>query len=102
MIKLENINKYYQSGDERVHALKNINLELPYKGLVFILGQSGCGKSTLLNVLGGLDKPEEGRILIEGADFSKFSTSDHNNYLNSYLGFIFQEYNILKDLKILQ
>ena len=100
MIKLENINKYYQSGDERVHALKNINLELPYKGLVFILGQSGCGKSTLLNVLGGLDKPEEGRILIEGADFSKFSTSDHNNYLNSYLGFIFQEYNILKDLNL--
>ena len=100
MIKLENINKYYQSGDERVHALKNINLELPYKGLVFVLGQSGCGKSTLLNVLGGLDKPEEGRILIEGADFSKFTSSDHNNYLNSYLGFIFQEYNILKDLNL--
>ena len=53
MIKLENINKYYQSGDEKVHALKNISLELPYQGLVFVLGQSGCGKSTLLNILGG-------------------------------------------------
>ena len=100
MIKLEGINKYYQSGDERVHALKNISLELPYQGLVFVLGQSGCGKSTLLNILGGLDRPEEGRILIEGADFSKFTTAEHNNYLNSYLGFVFQEYNILKDLNL--
>ncbi len=100
MIKLENVNKFYQSGDEKVHALKNITLDLPYTGLVFVLGQSGCGKSTLLNVLGGLDKPEVGRILIEGADFSKFTTAQHNNYLNSYLGFIFQEYNILKDLNL--
>ena len=100
MIKLENINKYYQSGDEKVHALKNISLELPYQGLVFVLGQSGCGKSTLLNILGGLDKPEVGRILIEGADFGKFTTAEHNNYLNSYLGFVFQEYNILKDLNL--
>ncbi|MBQ2891781.1 MAG: ABC transporter ATP-binding protein/permease [Bacilli bacterium] len=100
MIKLENINKYYQSGDEKVHALKNISLELPYQGLVFVLGQSGCGKSTLLNILGGLDKPEVGRILIEGADFGKFTSAEHNNYLNSYLGFVFQEYNILKDLNL--
>ena len=100
LVKLEGINKYYQSGDEKVHALKNISLELPKKGLVFILGQSGCGKSTLLNLLGGLDKPDEGRILIEGADFSKFTTQNLNNYLNSYLGFIFQEYNILKDLNL--
>jgi putative ABC transport system ATP-binding protein len=100
LVKLEGINKYYQSGDEKVHALKNISLELPKKGLVFVLGQSGCGKSTLLNILGGLDKPDEGRILIEGADFSKFTTANLNDYLNSYLGFIFQEYNILKDLNL--
>lgn len=100
MIKLENVNKYYQSGDEKIHALKNITIDLPYQGLIFVLGESGCGKSTLLNILGGLDKPEEGRILIEGADFSKFTKNDLNNYLNSYLGFIFQEYNILKDLNL--
>ena len=100
LVKLEGINKYYQSGDEKVHALKNISLELPKTGLVFVLGQSGCGKSTLLNILGGLDKPDEGRILIEGADFSKFTTANLNDYLNSYLGFIFQEYNILKDLNL--
>ncbi len=100
LVKLEGVNKYYQSGDEKVHALKNISLELPKSGLVFVLGQSGCGKSTLLNILGGLDKPDEGRILIEGADFSKFTSANLNDYLNSYLGFIFQEYNILKDLNL--
>lgn len=100
LVKLEGVNKFYQSGDEKVHALKDISLELPKSGLVFVLGQSGCGKSTLLNILGGLDKPDEGRILIEGADFSKFTSANLNDYLNSYLGFIFQEYNILKDLNL--
>ena len=100
LVKLEGVNKYYQSGDEKVHALKDISLELPKSGLVFVLGQSGCGKSTLLNILGGLDKPDAGRILIEGADFSKFTSANLNDYLNSYLGFIFQEYNILKDLNL--
>ena len=100
LIKLEKVNKYYQSGDERIHALKDISLELPAQGLIFVLGESGCGKSTLLNLLGGLDKPEEGRILIEGADFLKFTSGELNNYLNSYLGFVFQEYNILKDLNL--
>ena len=100
LVKLEGVNKYYQSGDEKVHALKDISIELPKTGLVFVLGQSGCGKSTLLNILGGLDKPDAGRILIEGADFGKFTSSNLNDYLNSYLGFIFQEYNILKDLNL--
>lgn len=84
LVKLEGVNKYYQSGDEKVHALKDISLELPKSGLVFVLGQSGCGKSTLLNILGGLDKPDAGRILIEGADFSKFTSANLNDYLNSY------------------
>ena len=100
MIKLENINKYYQSGTEKIHALKNINLVFPKKGLIFILGPSGCGKSTLLNLLGGLDKADEGDIYIEDKPLSKFSKQDLNNYLNSYLGFVFQEYNILKDLNL--
>ena len=100
MIELRNINKYYQSGTEKIHALKNINLVFPQKGLIFILGPSGCGKSTLLNLLGGLDKADEGEIFIENRAFSSFSKQDLNNYLNSYLGFVFQEYNILKDLNL--
>ncbi|MBQ8292738.1 MAG: ABC transporter ATP-binding protein/permease [Bacilli bacterium] len=102
MVKLQNVNKYYQSGSERIHAIKNLNITFPDKGLVFILGPSGCGKSTLLNMLGGLDKPDDGAIYIEDRDLKTFSNSDLNNYLNSYLGFVFQEYNILKDLNLYQ
>lgn len=102
MVRLENVNKYYQSGSEKIHAIKNLNITFPDKGLVFILGPSGCGKSTLLNMLGGLDKPDDGSIYIEDRDLKTFSTNDLNNYLNSYLGFVFQEYNILKDLNLYQ
>lgn len=102
MIKIDNLNKFYQSGEEKIHALKNINLTFPEKGLVFILGPSGCGKSTLLNLLGGLDKPTDGEIFIENKKLSTFSKSELNNYLNSYLGFVFQEYNILKDLNLFE
>lgn len=100
MVRLENVNKYYQSGSEKIHAIKDLNITFPDKGLVFILGPSGCGKSTLLNMLGGLDKPDDGAIYIEDRDIKTFSNGDLNNYLNSYLGFVFQEYNILKDLSL--
>ena len=102
MIKLVNVNKYYQSGNERIHVIKNLNYEFPNTGLVFILGPSGSGKSTLLNLLGGLDKPDSGEIWIENKTLSSFTKKEQNYYLNSYLGFVFQEYNILKDLNLKQ
>ena len=102
MIRLENINKFYTSGNERIHVIRNLNYTFPDTGLVFILGPSGSGKSTLLNLLGGLDKPDSGEIYIEDRAFSSFSSSERNNYLNSYLGFVFQEYNILKDLTLVE
>ncbi len=100
LLRVEHVNKYYQSGSEKIHALKDITLNFETKGLIFIIGPSGCGKSTLLNLLGGLDKPDDGNIYIEGADFLGFSSKELNSYLNSYMGFIFQEYNILKDLNL--
>lgn len=100
LVRIEHVNKYYTSGSEKIHALKDITLNFENKGLIFITGPSGCGKSTLLNLLGGLDKPDDGKIFIEDADFLHFSNSELNSYLNSYMGFIFQEYNILKDLNL--
>lgn len=100
MIILKNVNKYYQTGGERVHAVRNLSVTFPNNGLAFILGPSGSGKSTLLNLLGGLDLPNSGEIWIENKELSTFSKSERINYLNSYLGFVFQEYNILKDLSL--
>ena len=102
MIKLINVNKYYQSGSEKVHVIRNLSYEFPDTGLIFILGPSGSGKSTLLNLLGGLDKPDSGQIWIENREISTFTKKEHNYYLNSYLGFVFQENNILKDLNLKQ
>lgn len=73
MIKLINVNKYYQSGNDKVHVIRNLNYEFPDTGLVFILGPSGSGKSTLLNLLGGLDKPDSGEIWIENREISSFT-----------------------------
>lgn len=100
MIRLVNINKYYTSGNDKIHVLKNLNYIFPDTGLIFILGPSGSGKSTLLNLLGGLDSPDTGEIYIENKALSSFTNREKTNYLNSYLGFVFQEYNILKDLNL--
>lgn len=100
MITIKNVNKYYHSGSETVHAVRDFSVTFPDTGLAFILGPSGSGKSTLLNLLGGLDLPDSGQIWIEDQELSKLSKKDRISYLNSYLGFVFQEYNILKDLTL--
>lgn len=100
MITLKNVNKYYHSGGETIHPIDNLSITFPDKGLSFILGPSGSGKSTLLNLLGGLDIPDSGEIWIEDRELSTLSKSEKTSYLNSYLGFVFQEYNILKDLNL--
>ena len=100
MIKLVNINKYYKSGTENYHALRDINLEFGDSGMHFIHGKSGSGKSTLLNVLGGIDKYDSGDLIIDNVSTAKFSRRDFNTYRNTYIGFVLQEFNVLKGLSV--
>lgn len=100
MIKLNNLNKYYKSGQEKYHALRDINLTLPDKGLVFIVGKSGSGKSTLLNIIGGIDSYDSGELIIDDVNTKDFNSSDYNTYRNTYIGFIFQEFNVIKSLSV--
>lgn len=100
MIELRNINKYYKSGQEKFHALKNINIKFPEKGIVFITGKSGSGKSTLLNIIGGIDSYDDGDLLINNVSTKNFSKKDYNSYRNTYIGFIFQEFNVIKSLTV--
>lgn len=83
-----------------VKALDGITLKLPDSGMVFLLGKSGSGKSTLLNVLGGLDRYNSGEIIINGVSSKKFKQSHFDSYRNTYLGFIFQEYDILEEFTV--
>ena len=101
MLSLINISKTYLSKSKQsVHALKDINLELPDKGMVFILGKSGSGKSTLLNILGGLDDPTNGEIFVDGTSMKNFTKCDYDTYRRNYIGFVFQEFNLLKDFNV--
>ena len=101
MIEVKNLFKKYtvKNGIE-VKALDDVSLKIDKVGMVFLLGKSGAGKSTLLNVLGGLDRVDSGEIIINGKSSKDFSQSDFDSYRNTYLGFIFQEYNILNEFSI--
>lgn len=96
---LKNVGKVY---DERLQeeALIDISITLPNKGLIFILGKSGSGKSTLLNILGGIDRPTSGEILLGNIRLDKLSDKELASYRNSYCSFIFQDYNLIDSLNV--
>lgn len=100
MIELKNINKIYKSKGQEFQALNDINLVFGDKGMNFILGKSGSGKSTLLNVIGGIDSYDSGELIIDGVNTKSYKKSDYNTYRNTYIGFIFQEFNVLKSLTV--
>lgn len=101
MLEAIHLTKIYKTkGGADVRALDDVSITFPEKGMVFLLGKSGSGKSTLLNVCGGLDAPTSGAILVKGKSSEKFSQSDFDSYRNTYVGFIFQEYNILNEFTV--
>ena len=101
MLQVSNLTKIYKTkGGVEVKALDNVSLSFPETGMVFLLGKSGSGKSTLLNVCGGLDSPTDGEIIVKGRSSKNFSQSDFDSYRNTYIGFIFQEYNILNEFSV--
>ncbi|MBO5247880.1 MAG: ABC transporter ATP-binding protein/permease [Clostridia bacterium] len=101
MLKVVNLSKIYNSkkGTE-VRALDGVTLQFPEKGMVFLLGKSGSGKSTLLNLCGGLDSPTAGEIIVKGRSSKNFTQSDFDSYRNTFVGFIFPEYNILNEFTV--
>lgn len=101
MIKLDNVSKTYVSKSKsKVRALKGVSFELGNRGMVFILGKSGSGKSTLLHLLGGLDAPTGGVITVDGVSMEMFKQADYDAYRNGYVGFVFQDFNLLNDFNV--
>ncbi|MBQ9783058.1 MAG: ABC transporter ATP-binding protein/permease [Clostridia bacterium] len=101
MLEIRNLTKIYRSKTgEEVRALNDVSISFPECGMVFILGKSGSGKSTLLNIMGGLDSYDNGEFVIKGKSSKDFAGSDFDAYRNTFIGFIFQEYNVLDDFTV--
>lgn len=100
MLELKNISKLYKNKNYMNQALNEINLSFRKNEFVSILGSSGAGKTTLLNIIGGLDKYTKGNMLINGNSTKKYNDSNWDAYRNMHVGFIFQNYNLIKHISV--
>lgn len=94
VIELKNITKTYRLGDEVLNALDNVSLNIQAGDFVAIIGPSGSGKSTLANIIGGLDRPTGGSVLVDGQDLARVGDKGLSDYRNSHIGFVFQSFNL--------
>jgi putative ABC transport system ATP-binding protein len=95
ILRVEEVHKYYELGETRVHALRGIKVSIESGGFVAIMGASGSGKSTFMNILGCLDKPSSGRYLLEGTDVAELDKTQLAGIRNRKIGFVFQGFNLL-------
>ncbi len=102
IVELKNVSKIYSTGEKEFKAIDNIDLDINKGEFVVILGPSGAGKSTLLNLIGGMDSPTNGSIKIDGEEISKYNENQLSEYRAENIGFIFQFYNILPTLTVLE
>ena len=100
IISVKNLNKSFQVGKEKVHVLKDINLEIQKGEFISIMGPSGGGKSTLLYLLGGLDKPTSGKVILDNKDLGKIKQKEMSKIRRTKVGFVFQFYNLVPNLSV--
>ena len=102
VIEVKNLSKVYGSGEAKVTALDSVNLSIEQGQFVAVMGPSGCGKSTLLHLIGGLDQPSQGSVLIDGNDISKMSDDALTELRRRKMGFIFQFFNLIPVLDAIE
>lgn len=102
LIEMRDVRKHYQVGDQTIHALDGIDLTIEEGEYLSIIGPSGSGKSTLMQILGCLDTPTSGTVLIDGVDISQASGDSLAGIRNSKIGFVFQSFNLLAKLNVLE
>ena len=95
VLRIEDVHKYYEMGETRVHALRGVSLDVERGGFVAVMGASGSGKSTLMNIIGCLDRPSAGRYLLQGVDVSGLDKKALAGIRNTTLGFVFQGFNLI-------
>jgi putative ABC transport system permease protein len=102
MLQLKNIVKDYYVDKRPLHVLKDVSLSFPKQQFASILGPSGCGKTTMLNIIGGLDHYTDGDLVIDGKSTKDFNDEDWDAYRNRRIGFVFQSYNLISHLNVVE
>ena len=102
IVEFKDVSRIYRNGDHEQRALDHVNLSLEEGKFIVVLGPSGAGKSTLLNMLGGLDSPTEGTILVGGKDISTLTPNELAEYRAASVGFVFQSYNLIPTLTVIE
>ena len=100
ILELDDLVKYYGSGENLVRAVDHTSLQIERGKFTAIVGRSGSGKSTLLHLIGGLDRPDKGRVLIEGKDIFSMKSEQLAQFRRKKIGFIFQDYNLIPSLNV--
>ncbi len=98
LIRLERVSKTYRMGEVEVHALREVSLSVRQGALVVILGPSGSGKTTILNLVGGIDVPTSGRVVVDGVDIVRYGDAELTAYRRERIGFVFQFFNLIPTL----
>ena len=101
IVEFKDVTRVYKSGEHELKALDSVNMSLDEGKFVVVLGPSGAGKSTLLNLLGGLDRPTDGTIIVDGKDISGLNGNELADYRAETVGFVFQFYNLIPTLTVL-
>ncbi len=102
LIEIHGLKKHYQSGDTRVDAVKNMNFFIDDTEFITIMGQSGSGKSTLLSILGGLNRPSAGSVLVDSLDLYDLTAEQRADFRSEYIGFIFQSFQLVPYLTVIE
>lgn len=100
IVEFKNVSRVFTSGNHELRALDGVDLELEEGKFIVVLGPSGAGKSTLLNILGGIDSPTDGKVIVEGQDISTLSKNELAEYRAQKVGFVFQFYNLIPTLTV--
>ena len=102
IVEFKEVSRVYKNGEHEQRALDHVNLSLEEGKFIVVLGPSGAGKSTLLNMLGGLDSPTEGTIVVDGKDISTLTENELADYRAETVGFVFQSYNLIPTLTVIE
>jgi putative ABC transport system ATP-binding protein len=100
MVSIQALDKVYEIGKTKIQVLKDVNLQVPRKKFFVLCGPSGSGKTTLLNIIGGIDKPTKGKIIVDGEDLTTQDEDFLSNFRCNHVGFVFQSYNLVSTLTV--